>query len=104
VGLSVAGKTVMPTLIDTHTHPSHTREALAVDLERRAYYGVGAIMSLGQDESFDLLAMRNEMVPGRARYFSVGRGITSPLPGCSTAPYWVTSEAEALTPHGALAR
>jgi imidazolonepropionase-like amidohydrolase len=92
--VSLAGKTIIPALIDTHTHPSHTPEALALDLEQRAYYGVGAIMSLGQDDSLDLLAMRNEIVPGRARYFSVGRGITSPLPGCSTAPYWVTSEAE----------
>lgn len=92
--VSLAGKTVMPAMIDTHTHPSHTPEALAVDLEQRAYYGVGAIMSLGQDDSLDLLAMRKEIVPGRARYFSAGRGITSPLPGCSTAPYWVTTEAE----------
>ncbi len=64
--VSVAGKTIIPALIDTHTHPSHTPEALALDLERRAYYGVGAIMSLGQDDSLDLLAMRNEIVPGRA--------------------------------------
>ena len=92
--VNLAGKTVMPALIDTHVHPSHTREALAVDLTRRAYYGVSAIMSLGQDELADLLALRDETVPGRARYFSSGRGITSPLPGCSTAPYWITTEAE----------
>jgi imidazolonepropionase-like amidohydrolase len=93
--VNLTGKTVMPAIVDTHTHPSHTREELAVDLQRRAYYGVGAIASFGQDDSFDLLPMRNETVPGRARYFSVGRGITSPLPGCSSAPYWVTTEAEA---------
>ena len=92
--LNLAGKTVMPAMVDTHVHPSHTRAALAVDLERRAYYGVSAMMSLGQDESADLLSMRDETVPGRARYFSAGRGITSPLPGCSTAPYWITTEAE----------
>jgi imidazolonepropionase-like amidohydrolase len=92
--VDLSGKTVMPAMIDTHVHPSHTRAALMVDLERRAYYGVGAMMSLGQDDTLDLLAIRNEIAPGRARYFSVGRGITSPLPGCSTAPYWVTTEAE----------
>jgi imidazolonepropionase-like amidohydrolase len=84
----------MPAIIDTHVHPSHTRDALAVDLTRRAYYGVSAMMSLGQDESGDLLSMRGEPPPGRARYFSSGRGITSPLPGCSTAPYWITTAAE----------
>ena len=51
-------------------------------------------MGLGQYGSVDLIPRRNETVPGRGRYFSVGRGITSPLPGCSTAPYWVTTEAE----------
>ena len=92
--MNLAGKTVMPAMVDTHVHPSHTRAALAIDLERRAYYGVSAMMSLGQDDLADLLAMRNEIVPGRARYFSAGRGISSPLPGCSTAPYWISTEAE----------
>ena len=92
--MSLAGKTVMPTVIDTHTHPSHTREALTLDLKHRAYYGVSAIMSLGQDTGGDLLPMRGETIPGAARYFSAGRGITMPLPGCSTAPYWITTEAE----------
>src|SRR5438874_564420 len=82
--INLLGKTVMPALVDTHVHPSHTPEQLRVDLQRRAYYGVSAMMSLGQDESGELLALRDEMVPGRARYFSSGRGITSPLPGCST--------------------
>jgi imidazolonepropionase-like amidohydrolase len=92
--VSLIGKTVMPAVIDTHTHPSHTREALTLDLQHRAYYGVGAIMSLGQDTGGELLAMRGEPIPGAARYFSAGRGITSPLPGCSAAPYWITTEAE----------
>jgi hypothetical protein len=43
--VSLAGKTVMPAIIDTHTHLSQTREALTDDLRRRAYYGVGAAMS-----------------------------------------------------------
>jgi imidazolonepropionase-like amidohydrolase len=92
--VNLAGKTVMPTIVDTHVHPSHTRDALALDLMRRAYYGVSAMMSLGQDDSGDLLTLREETIPGRARYFSSGRGITSPLPGCSEAPYWITTEAE----------
>ena len=47
--MSLAGKTVMPTIVDTHVHTSQTREALTQDLTRRAYYGVSAAMSLGQD-------------------------------------------------------
>src|ERR1700680_1328138 len=37
---NLAGKTVMPAIIDTHTHLSQTREMLVSDLTRRAYYGV----------------------------------------------------------------
>src|SRR3954453_23669497 len=40
--VNLAGKTVMPTIIDTHTHLSQTREMLINDLTRRAYYGVSA--------------------------------------------------------------
>ena len=45
--MSLAGKTVMPMLIDTHTHLSATRDAIVRDLRSRAYYGVGAVLSLG---------------------------------------------------------
>src|SRR5262249_32046580 len=38
--INLAGKTVMPMIIDTHTHLSQTREMLITDLTRRAYYGV----------------------------------------------------------------
>jgi imidazolonepropionase-like amidohydrolase len=44
--VSLAGKTVMPAIIDTHTHLSQTREMLLDDLRRRAYFGVSAAMSL----------------------------------------------------------
>src|SRR6267142_7285759 len=47
--VNLAGKTVMPAIIDTHTHLSQTREMLTDDLRRRAYFGVGAALSLGQD-------------------------------------------------------
>jgi len=43
------GMTVMPAIVDAHTHLNTTREALLEDLERRAYYGVGAALSLGLD-------------------------------------------------------
>src|SRR5215831_13101329 len=73
--VSLAGKTVMPMLIDTHVHLSPSREMLVRDLQRRAYFGVSAALSLGMD-NYDLLDMRGQTVPGAARFFSAGRGIT----------------------------
>jgi imidazolonepropionase-like amidohydrolase len=93
--VSLAGKTVMPTIIDTHTHLSQTREMLVDDLRRRAYFGVSAALSMGQDTMDAPYQMRNETMPGLARFFTAGRGITGPEPGRTTAPYWVTTEAEA---------
>jgi imidazolonepropionase-like amidohydrolase len=97
--VSLAGKTVMPMIIDTHTHLSQTREMLINDLTRRAYYGVSAALSLGQDTtdvSFQVRAeTAAEKIPGAARFFTAGRGITGPEPGRTTAPHWVTSAAEA---------
>src|ERR1700704_2998518 len=72
--VSLAGKTVMPLIIDTHTHLSTTRDALVRDLRQRAYYGVGAALSLGTD-NYELLDLRNKDTPGMARFFSAGKGI-----------------------------
>jgi imidazolonepropionase-like amidohydrolase len=91
--VSLAGKTVMPALIDTHVHLTPTREGIARDLKRRAYFGVGAAMSLGQDP-YNLLDMRGHTIPGAARFLSAGRGITMPEPGRLTAPHWIETEAD----------
>jgi imidazolonepropionase-like amidohydrolase len=90
--VNLAGKTVMPMIVDTHTHLSTTRDALIRDLKRRAYFGVSAALSLGQD-GFDLLGMRNELIPGAARFFSAGKGITRTEPNRPTLQ--INSEAEA---------
>ena len=76
----LAGKTVMPMLIDTHVHLSPTRERLIRDLKQRAYFGVSAALSMGTD-NIELLPMRSETIPGAARFLSAGRGITMPEPG-----------------------
>jgi imidazolonepropionase-like amidohydrolase len=91
--VNLAGKTVMPMVIDTHVHLSRTREALIRDLKLRAWYGVSAALSMGTDEP-GLLDVRGEAIPGAARFLSAGRGITMPEPGRTTAPYWITTEAE----------
>ena len=94
--VSLAGKTVMPAIIDTHTHlRSQMRETLVDDLQRRAYYGVAAAMSLGQDTSDVALQVRDETIPNAARFRTAGRGITAPEPGRTMAPYWVSTDAEA---------
>jgi imidazolonepropionase-like amidohydrolase len=91
--VSLAGKTVMPMIIDTHVHLSETRDARIRDLRMRAYYGVSAALSMGTD-GYGLLDMRGEAIPGAARFRSAGRGITTPEPGRTTVPYWITSAAE----------
>ncbi len=93
--VSLAGKTVMPTIVDTHVHLSTTREALLTDLRQRAYFGVSAALSMGLDPAGVPFAVRAEAPAGMARSFLAGRGITMPEPGRSDVPYWVTSEAEA---------
>jgi imidazolonepropionase-like amidohydrolase len=91
--VSLGGKTVMPMIIDTHVHLSPTRERLILDLKRRAYYGVSVAQSMGTD-NIALLPMRNENIPGAAKFMSAGRGITMPEPGRITVPYWISTEAE----------
>jgi hypothetical protein len=95
VRVNLAGKTVMPAIVDTHVHLSTTREALLTDLRQRAFFGVGAAMSLGLDPPDDVFKVRAEAPAGAARYFAAGRGITLPEPGRSEVPYWVKSEVEA---------
>jgi imidazolonepropionase-like amidohydrolase len=92
--INLAGKTVMPMIIDTHVHLSPAREALIRDLRMRAYYGVSAAMSLGTD-GYEMLDMRAQAIPGAASFRSAGRGITMQEPGRTTVPYWITTEAEA---------
>jgi imidazolonepropionase-like amidohydrolase len=92
--VNLTGKTVMPMLIDTHTHLSQTREGLTEDLKRRAYYGVSAAMSMGTSDTTADLEMRGEKTPGMARLFTAWRGITRPEPGRGSAPFWINSEPE----------
>jgi imidazolonepropionase-like amidohydrolase len=91
--VNLAGKTVMPMMIDTHVHLGTERDALIRDLKQRAYYGVSAALSLGTD-GYEPLDVRGQTIPGAARFYSAGRGITMQEPGRTTAPYWITSAAD----------
>ena len=91
--VDLTGATAMPAIIDTHTHLNQERDALIEDLRARARYGVSAAMSLGRDTRD--LSIREEEISGAARFRSAGVGITSPEPGRSEIPYWVSTEDEA---------
>ena len=89
--VDLAGKTVIPALIDAHQHigltnvkegshrkENYTRANLVEHLERTAYHGVAVTMSLGLefDEAlaFDL---RHVVLPNAARFLTSGRGIAA---------------------------
>ena len=50
--VDLAGKTVMPMIIDCHVHLNTTREALERDLRQRAWWGVSAALSMGNRASY----------------------------------------------------
>ncbi|MEO5742792.1 MAG: amidohydrolase family protein [Vicinamibacterales bacterium] len=95
--VSLSGKTVMPAIVDTHTHMPTNREALIDALQRKAYYGAGVVTSLGTDTGDVAFQVRDEVTPNGALLRTAGRGITMPEPGRTEAPYWVSNDAEART-------
>jgi imidazolonepropionase-like amidohydrolase len=101
--IDLQGKTVMPAIIDTHTHMPNARDELVDALRRKAYYGVSAVMSLGQDAGDLAYQVRAEPITGAALLRTAGRGITMPEPGRSEVPYWISTEAEARKAVGELA-
>jgi len=114
--VDLTGKTVMPTLIDIHTHTgfqrgptyrpeNYGRDAILEDLNRALYFGVSTVVSEGIDPGEAAFKIREEQAAGRlggARLFTAGRGIGAPNagPGADTykgIAYEVTSEEQART-------
>jgi imidazolonepropionase-like amidohydrolase len=93
--VSLAGKTVMPALVDAHVHTATVRDQLIEQLRAKAYFGVSAVLSMGLDNNDVAFTVRTEGIPGAASLRTAGRGITAPEPGRTDAPYWVTSAADA---------
>ena len=99
--VDLSGKTVIPALIDGHNHigivnerdgsnskANYTRENLIDQLERYAYYGIAAAMSLGLEADQELAyQLRDEVIPNAARFLTVGKGIAAtPIAGPPTEP------------------
>jgi imidazolonepropionase-like amidohydrolase len=104
--VDLTGKTVMPAMIDLHGHIGfqhvadgtmakefYTRENLIDHLERLAYHGVGAIVSIGDlEDRSDMhggrtnwgtvpLQVREEVIPNAALFRTAGTGIAWPGSG-----------------------
>jgi imidazolonepropionase-like amidohydrolase len=88
---NLAGKFVMPGMVDLHTHVSNsdvemqdpvrffTREGVTRDLQLYASYGTTAVVSQGTDQKPLVYEVRAEQRNGRpkvARLFTAGRGFT----------------------------
>jgi imidazolonepropionase-like amidohydrolase len=111
--VSLAGKTVMPAIIDAHGHmgyrrgasflvENYTRENLIDHLQRQAYHGVAAFMSMGTEQELGY-ALRDELrdrpQAGLALFLTAGRGLAmpngGPQPPLRDAPYGVSTPEEA---------
>ncbi|MCC6912738.1 MAG: amidohydrolase family protein [Rhodospirillaceae bacterium] len=90
------GKTIMPTLIDTHVHLSQTKDGIDADMKRRAYFGISAAMSMGVDNTEPPHQYRLAQPAASPRYFYAGRGITRPEPGRGGEAYWIDTAAEGV--------
>jgi imidazolonepropionase-like amidohydrolase len=101
VHVDLTGKTVMPALIDGHNHiglvderngtnskANYTRDNLTDQLERYAYYGVAAALSMGLEADQELAyEMRDAVIPNAARFLTVGKGIAAtPIGGPTGEP------------------
>jgi imidazolonepropionase-like amidohydrolase len=111
--VDLTGKTVMPALIDAHSHlgytdvkrmttsaANYTRDNLVDHLRRYAFYGIAATLSMGVDRGEVPYEVRFNAVKGAARLRTAGRGIALPNGGPGAdyrrdAAYGVKTEAEA---------
>ncbi len=97
--VDLTGKTVIPALIDPHVHLGYqkdlsysatnfTRENVLDQLNRYAYAGVAAVLSMGTDLGDLPFQIRGEQDSGKlggALWFTAGRGMAAPNAGPGNA-------------------
>jgi imidazolonepropionase-like amidohydrolase len=112
--VDLAGKTVMPALVDAHSHigymkdltsgpENYTREHILDHMYRFAYHGVAASQAMGSDFGVMPFQLRDEILAGEypdaARFLTAGRGLAPPSEIRATnmrqAAYVITTEAGA---------
>jgi imidazolonepropionase-like amidohydrolase len=112
--VDLTGKTIVPALADAHVHLGYqvglnfaaenfTRETLVDQLNRYAYSGIAAVLSLGTEPGDLPAQIRAEQTAGRlggALFLTAGRGIAAPNAGPGTpelkaAAYGVVTEDDA---------
>src|SRR5215472_10786737 len=123
VRVDLTGKTVMPAMVDAHSHfgflnqqdgsmskENFNPQNLIDHLQRYAYHGFAAAISMGTDMGELPYQLRAEAVPGAALFRTVGRGLAWPGsgpndPARNDVPYVVTTVEQAraavqdLAPH-----
>src|SRR6185503_14569747 len=83
--VNLSGKTVMPAIVDLHTHlgytvvrtnrtekETYTRQNLEDHLKRLAFYGIGATLSMGVDRGEIPFQVRANPLLGAALFFTAG--------------------------------
>lgn len=105
--VDLAGKTVMPALVSAHMHIGllngsdfgpefYTRDMILEHLQRYAYYGLGAVLSLGTDVGPVSFEIRDEQPQNAARLLTAGRGMAAPdggpgIPSIANTSFPITS-------------
>lgn len=108
--VDLSGKTVMPALVSAHMHVGlldgndfgpqvYTRDKIVEHLQRYAYYGMGAVFSVGTDVGPLSFQVRDERPPDAARLLTAGRGMAAPdggpgIPVIANTSYPITTADE----------
>jgi imidazolonepropionase-like amidohydrolase len=108
--VDLSGKTVIPALVSAHMHIGlldgndfgpqvYTHDKIVEHLQRYAYYGLGAVFSVGTDVGPESFKVRNQRPPNAARLLTAGRGMAAPdggpgIPSIANTSFPITNADE----------